>query len=80
MSEEKKVLSRIRREPVLIRLLKERKPILPRPFRDDILDRLELIAIKLRNPEYFADVAASTLLGTILGIPISLVLEAIRRR
>ena len=62
----------ISREPVIINLLKQRQPLLPRPFREDILLRAELIAKRLRDPEFFADAAAMALLNYlftgILGI------------
>jgi len=53
----------ISREPVIINLLKQRQPLLPRPFREDILIRAELIARKLRDPEFFANCTASTILS-----------------
>ena len=34
-----------------------------RPFREDILLRAELIARRLRDPEFFANCAASTILS-----------------
>jgi len=62
---------RIKKEPVITMALRKRVPILPRPFREDILIRLELIERKLRNPEFFADVAAGTILSRLFGkIPV----------
>ena len=55
----------ISREPIIINLLKQRKPLLPRPFREDILIRAELIAKRLRDPEFFADHAASAILNLL---------------
>jgi len=68
------MVERISREPVIVSLLKQRKPLFPniRIFRDDVLLRAELIARRLRDPEFFADHAASTILNllfmTVLGI------------
>ena len=55
----------ISKEPVIINLLKQRQPLLPRPFREDILIRAELIARRLRDPEFFADHAASAILNLL---------------
>ena len=55
----------ISKEPVVINLLKQRQPLLPRPFREDILIRAELIARRLRDPEFFADHAASAILNLL---------------
>jgi len=55
----------ISKEPVVINLLKQRQPLLPRPFREDILIRAELIAKRLRDPEFFADHAASAILNLL---------------
>ena len=55
----------ISKEPIIVNLLKQRQPLLPRPFREDILIRAELIAKRLRDPEFFADHAASAILNLL---------------
>ena len=48
-------------------MLKQRQLLFPnlRPFREDILLRAELIARRLRDPEFFANCAASTILSLV---------------
>jgi len=68
------MVERISREPVIVSLLKQRQPLFPniRIFRDDILLRAELIGKRLRDPQFFADYTASTILNllfsAVLGI------------
>jgi len=61
------VPERISREPVIIQLLKQRELLFPniRIFREDILLRAELIAKRLRDPEFFADAAAYSVLTAL---------------
>jgi hypothetical protein len=64
MSEKKTVISP---EPVLINLLRRREPFFPniRIFREDILLRAGLIGQRLRDPQFFADAAAYSMLMTV---------------
>lgn len=57
----------ISKEPEIIRILQKRQPIFPnvRVFRDDILLRAALIGERLRDPEFFANYAASSILGFV---------------
>ena len=56
---------RISREPVIVSILKQRQPLFPnlRPFREDILLRAELVGKRLRDPEFFADATAYSILS-----------------
>jgi len=63
---------RISREAVLVKLLRRRKPIFPRPFREDILIRLEAIGVRLRDPEYFGDFVAARIMTRTLDLLVSL--------
>jgi len=58
------MVERIKQKAVMISLLRQRKPLFPniRIFREDILVRAELIGERLRDPQFFADVAANTIL------------------
>jgi len=66
----------ISREAELVKLLRVRKPIFPRPFREDILIRLEKTGEKLRDPDYFANALASSILGTAISRAINIVWPA----
>ena len=49
----------IKEEPVLIKKLKARKTILPRPFRDIYLDFAEDVARELRSRDFWVSMTAS---------------------
>jgi len=59
----------IREEPVFTMMLKAWRPILPRPFRDYVLDFLMDVETLLRSREY--------MVGTVAGIISNLVLSPI---
>ena len=75
---ERRLLGRIRREPWVIMALRERKPILPRPFREDILERAEKVARNLRDPDFFAEVASSTILGMAISTALVALFPALK--
>ena len=64
MSERRTVISK---EAVFIKLLRQRKLLFPniRIFREDILLRAELIGERLRDPQFFADAAAYSILTVL---------------
>ena len=57
----------ISKEAVLVKLLRQRKLLFPniRIFREDILLRAELVGERLRDPQFFADAAAYSILTVL---------------
>ena len=68
----------IKEEPVLIKKLKARKTILPRPFRELYLDFAEDVAEQLRSRDFWVSMTASQVAHIAISAVLSMLgIEAI---
>lgn len=78
LAEKKRLISP---EPKIIRKLKARKTILPRPFRQIYLDFAEDVARELRTREFWVSTTAGTIGSITMSIILTLLgIEAILRK
>lgn len=64
-------------EPVITKMLRARKPILPRPFRENILNFIEGVERTLRSTEFWINFTAGQIAMRLVSELITMIREGL---